>query len=87
MKPFKHKLSNGKKITIEERDIYGLCEDDGKVVDITVSPRIKGKLQMDTYIHELLHAEFPEWSENEVYIRATSIANMLWKAGYRRTKV
>jgi len=82
-KLFNHKLSNGKSITVSYAEILGLCED----TDISVSPKLKGRLQLEVFIHELLHAEFDEMSEEEVDQKARSIAIYLWKVGYRKTKV
>lgn len=81
-KLFTHKLSNGKSIAVSFAEILGLCEE----TDISVSPKLKGKLQLEVFIHELLHAEFDEMSEEEVDNRARSIANYLWKIGYRKTR-
>jgi hypothetical protein len=77
---FKHRLTNGKYMSVDEIEILGLCEDK----KISVSPRLTGKIQLEVFIHELLHAEHEDWSEAEVDRRAANIAEYLWKAGYRR---
>jgi len=79
---FKHRLTNGKYIDVDEVEILGLCEDK----KISVSPKLRGKIQLEVFIHELLHAEHSDWSELEVDRRAANIAEYLWKAGFRRKK-
>lgn len=81
---FKHKLSNGRVFKVIEGILDGLCEEDEKL--ITIGPTLKGQYQLEVFIHELLHAEFPEKSEADVDRRAKSLASYLWKAGYRRKK-
>lgn len=38
---------------------------------------------LDTAIHEALHAEFPKLGEKRVEVAAERIAYFLWKLGYR----
>jgi hypothetical protein len=80
---YRHRLSSGKIMKVIEGEIYGLCEDD----EMTISNKIVGQLQLEVFIHELLHAEHRTWSEEEVDKRAASIASLLWKVGYRRIKI
>lgn len=75
-----HRLSNGRHIKVLEQYVYGLCDGD----EITVDPRSNGKEHLDTFIHELLHAEFPKFDEKRVSDVANSISSMLWDLGYRR---
>lgn len=39
---------------------------------------------LDSALHELLHAEFPDLKESVVHHGATDIAWALWKIGYRK---
>lgn len=50
---------------------------------IRIDVRLKGRRQLNTIIHETLHACGIE-SEKEVCRLAGSIAKMLYKLGYRR---
>lgn len=42
------------------------------------------KERLDTLIHEGLHAIDPAATEKSVTTRANKLADLLWKAGYRR---
>jgi len=50
---------------------------------IWVSPRERGKSELDTFIHEAMHAAHPGWTEDEVAMRAHNLTEFLWHAGYR----
>lgn len=66
--------------------ILGRCDPpESKNKAITVDKRLKGKLELDTCIHEFTHA--PLWelaSEEFVEQFATDLTNFLWRMGYRR---
>jgi len=51
---------------------------------IAINKQLKGKKELDTNIHEMLHA--CGWSLDEEWVRdtATDIANALWELGYRK---
>jgi len=51
---------------------------------ITIDGRQRGKEKLDTFIHEALHIIFPDASEAVVESNANFVADLLWKAGYRR---
>ena len=52
---------------------------------IEISNRAKNRCELDTLIHEMLHACCPWFEEFYVEETATDIANVLWKMGYRKT--
>lgn len=68
------------------QDVLGTCD----------APHIKGKAivapvnngeklsDLDTVIHEALHACFWDLSEDAVDTGATCIAKLLWRAGWRK---
>lgn len=64
--------------------LHGECDHDDR--KILVSERAVGKLQLDTLIHECLHAAFPWMREFMVNLIAEQLAKILWKRGYRRVK-
>lgn len=78
-----HKLSNGKVIKVSHAEIYGLFDGQRMLLD----RRGKPKQKLDAAIHELLHAECPQWPEQKVREIATSTATLLWNLGYRVKKV
>lgn len=53
---------------------------------LRVDPIIGKKDDMDTCIHEGLHAEFPHMSEERVAKAAGRLTKFLWKLGYRWKK-
>ena len=60
----------------------GASEDNRMEVD----PRQTQLDYMDTVIHEALHMLFPAEKERAVLKGGTSIAQLLWRLGYRRVK-
>ena len=82
-KPSKtHKLSSGERVTVERAYIDGFTDMESC---ITIDSRIKSgsKLHLDVLIHECLHCEFPDMSEEDVLRSATSIARLLWYQSWR----
>ena len=75
----KIKLSNGKKVKVLFEHLYGLYERG----EITIDPT-GDRDELDTAIHEMLHAERPGMNEKTVTKTASSRARLLWKMGYRR---
>lgn len=53
---------------------------------IEIDPRQYPSEYMDTLIHEALHEILPHKSEKFILKAASSIANLLWRLGYRRIK-
>lgn len=53
---------------------------------IEIDPRQSPKDYMDTLIHEALHELMPRKPEAFILKAGTTIANLLWRLGYRRVK-
>lgn len=51
-----------------------------------VDPRQTQIDYLDTVIHEALHMLFPQKKERAILKAGTSIAQLLWRLGYRRVK-
>jgi len=51
---------------------------------IELDPRTKGKTLLRVLIHEYLHHEHPEWTEEKVHDLSLKIGDFLWKQGYRK---
>ncbi len=67
--------------------IQGYCDDPRKKnKKIIVDPELYGLEELDTIIHELLHAA--DYTKTEAWVNesATDIAAVLWKLGYRISK-
>ena len=83
-----HKFSTGI-YKIYKDEIEGLCTfpdsdcNEKAERSITISPKLKGKRKLDVIIHESLHAEDPNATEEWVDTAATNIAGLLWKFGFR----
>lgn len=62
----------------------GLCDFCMKTITISTAKRVKDELELDTIIHECLHACQPDLAEETVEEVASDIARVLWRMGYRR---
>lgn len=80
------KLRVIKKLLCEEHGCVGLCfpDYDEKIKTLYIDPRLYPKDYLDTLIHETIHQCFPKLSEQKVLNGATTIANLLWRLGYRK---
>lgn len=68
--------------TVQEANIYGLCEHSDRLISLQAGQR--GKLRLDTLIHEVLHASRPDVSEADVAEIARDLTAALWQDGWRR---
>lgn len=62
---------------------FGDCDFEKKTIRVVRG--IDPLDELDTFIHEALHATRPELDEDAVVTTATDIARLLWKIGYRRS--
>jgi hypothetical protein len=63
-------------------DNFGICDYEKKEIRIEKGQQLATEL--DTVVHEILHAALPDLSEASVYDTANSIAEALVKLGYIR---
>lgn len=82
MTRFTHTDSRGNERLVTVADIHGICTP-GEIV-ITERSRRGSREELDTVVHEWLHAEFPMLTEKRVEEVAASGARFLWAMGYRR---
>lgn len=83
--PMRFRVRN--KRILEKEGCVGQCwpdNDDGNLIEI--DPRQCPKEYMDTMLHEALHHLFPKKKEKHILRAGTSLANLLWRLGYRRKK-
>jgi hypothetical protein len=73
---------NKRKLGRERAD--GLYLPDGT---IEIDPRITGKRKLVVLIHEFLHHEHPEWTEEKVEDLSEKTGTFLWKHGYRNVEL
>lgn len=67
-------------------DADGICDapdTEGKRIRIRRS--LRGRRELDTLIHEMLHAAMWDLDESAVHDTAHDIAAVLWRLGYRKT--
>ena len=63
---------------------WGTCQSaTPRIIEISSGIR-KKKLLLDTMIHEICHACFPDISEDAVDEAARDMAEFLWQMGYRK---
>ena len=62
--------------------LYGDCCYDSRTIRIHSGSR--GLSLLDTTIHEVIHAQHPDMPEEDVERRATELATVLWKLGWRK---
>lgn len=83
--PMKFRVLN--KEILESDGCVGQCwpgDSDANIIE--VDPRQRQLDYLDTTIHEALHHLFPKKKERVILRAGTSIANLLWKLGYRRVR-
>lgn len=61
----------------------GLAHKDARLIEL--DPTQRGFDLLDSAIHEILHCQQPDLSEETVAANATEMADLLWKMGYRFT--
>lgn len=82
--PLKLRVTN--KHLKEEDDCVGRCWPGTRVYEIEIDPRQCPKDYLDTLVHEALHELLPKKREDFILRAGTTIANLLWRLGYRRIK-
>ena len=63
-------------------DSAGQCDYTQGVIRIALGQKPQDEL--DTVIHEILHAAYPDLEESAVAQGAQGVAEALWRLGYRR---
>lgn len=91
MKTFKIKdiKGNSRVYKLEtSHELQGWCDVPDEKDDLTiyVNPNLKGRAHLETLIHELTHAIFPDWPEEAVDLFAHQQARFLWGHKYRRSQ-
>jgi hypothetical protein len=66
-------------------DAFGLCDaPDTEGKRIRIRKGLRGRQELDTLIHEMLHAAYWDMDEGAVHDAAHDIAAVLWRLGYRK---
>lgn len=53
---------------------------------IEIDPQLEPKTEMDIALHEGLHCLFPEIPEEKVNDAGKTLADLLWRLGFRRER-
>lgn len=69
-----------KRVNLTEEEVYGHADD----YPLKIHYNLKGKKELEIYIHESLHYLFPELSEEEVIEKSIKLTNTLWHESYRK---
>lgn len=66
---------------------WGLCDPPHRPYKkIMISTRAKAKVELDTIIHECIHAGFFDLAEDTVNEVSICVSTVLWDLGYRKRK-
>lgn len=80
----------GRRYNIDREKFDGLCEHPENNSQshrlIYVSPDLEPDAELETFVHESLHACFPRMTEKNVTQAGADIARLLWRLGYRKGK-
>lgn len=66
-------------------DKFGECDYGQRVIRIAQGQSEEEEL--DTLIHELLHAAYPDLEESAIHQTAEAVAGVLWRLGWRKPNV
>ena len=69
-----------RRVKLGRQKIWGSADEYPLLID----DRLKGKKELEIYIHEALHYLFPSAPENEVERKSILLTNTLWHEKYRR---
>jgi hypothetical protein len=69
-----------KRVKLGRQNIWG----DADNYPLLIDERLKGKKELEIYIHESLHYLFPSLTENEVVKKSILLTNTLWHEKYRK---
>lgn len=70
----------GRKLFLDGHELNGICEYDDQ--RIRIRDNLDAAQQLDTVIHEFLHASYPFLCEQAVKEPATALAELLRRLGY-----
>lgn len=51
---------------------------------LMIDDRLKGKKELEIYIHESMHYLFPKLEEKEIERKSILLTNTLWHEGFRK---
>lgn len=72
-----------KRMKLGRKKALGLAYPDKRKA-LLIDDRLKGKKELEIYVHESLHYLWPGASEEEIERKAILLTNTLWHEGYRK---
>lgn len=70
----------------EGEELDGTCDPpSNKNPQIEIDPTLDDKAELETHVHEAMHAVFPDLNEDAVESGARDVFKYLWKLGYRKS--
>jgi hypothetical protein len=79
---------SGESVWVCEQDLKGLAfTANNTATTIYVKPAVDTEDLLDSWCHEAMHILHPKATERTVEKYAGFLSRLLWKAGYRKTKL
>ena len=69
-----------KRIKLGRQKVWGNADE----YPLQIEDRLKGKKELEIYVHESLHYLWPEADEDEIEKKSILLTNTLWHEGYRK---
>lgn len=69
-----------KRVKLGRQKIWG----DADEYPLLIDERLKGKKELEIYIHESLHYLYPKETEENITKKAILLTNTLWHEGFRK---
>lgn len=69
-----------KREKLGRQKVWGHADD----YPLRIDDRLKGKKELEIYIHESMHYLFPNLSEEIIEKKSILLTNTLWHEGYRK---
>jgi hypothetical protein len=68
------------RVKLGRQKVWGHADD----YPLQIDDRLKGKKELEIYVHESMHYLFPDASEREIEKKSILLTNTLWHEGYRK---
>jgi hypothetical protein len=73
---------NGVPWSLTHDDLSGWCDNHER--QLWIEKRLRGKALLGIIIHEVLHAQNPDFSEERIEERTTELTEMVWRFCHAR---
>lgn len=69
-----------KRVKLGRQKVWGHADE----YPLQIDDRLRGKKELEIYVHESMHYLFPQASEQDIEKKAILLTNTLWHEGYRK---